>query len=58
LAALPEAERAALRARAVGELMAAGAHLVIDSIADLPAAVVWIEGRIAAGADPRHHGAT
>lgn len=52
LAALPESERAALRARGVGELMAAGAHLVIDSIADLPAAVAEIERRIAAGADP------
>ena len=55
LAALPEPERATLRARAVGELMAAGAHLVIDSIADLPAAVAEIERRMAAGADPRHH---
>ena len=52
LAALPAAERAALAARAAAELTAAGAHLVVDSIADLPAAVAEIEGRMAAGAAP------
>ena len=49
---LPEAELAALRARAVAELMAAGAHLVIDSIAELPAAVTRIEARLATGERP------
>jgi phosphonoacetaldehyde hydrolase len=52
LAALPAAERAALAARAAAELTASGAHLVIDSIADLPAAVAEIERRMAAGAAP------
>jgi phosphonoacetaldehyde hydrolase len=52
LAALSQAERAALRARAAAELLAGGAHLVIDSIAELPAAVAAIEARLAAGETP------
>jgi len=52
LAALPEAERAALRARAEAELHAAGADLVVDGIADLPSALLEIEARRAAGARP------
>jgi phosphonoacetaldehyde hydrolase len=52
LVALPEAERAAHRARATAELMAAGAHLVIDSIAELPSAIAAIEARLAQGAGP------
>lgn len=52
LAALPPAERASLRARATAELEAAGAHLVVDSIADLPAAVTEIEARLARGEEP------
>jgi phosphonoacetaldehyde hydrolase len=52
LAALPEAERAAHRARATAEMLAAGAHLVIDSAADLPAAIAAIEARLAAGETP------
>lgn len=52
LAALPEAERDALRARATAELEAAGAHLVIDGIADLPAAITAIELRLARGEQP------
>jgi hypothetical protein len=32
--------------------MAAGAHLVIDSIAELPAAIAAIEARLAQGAGP------
>jgi phosphonoacetaldehyde hydrolase len=52
LAALPAAERAAIRARATAELMDAGAHQVIDSIADLPAAIMAIEARMAAGILP------
>lgn len=52
LAALSEADRAALRTRATAELTAAGAHLVIDSIADLPAAVTRIEARLAQGERP------
>jgi phosphonoacetaldehyde hydrolase len=52
LAALDAAGLAALRARASEELLAAGAHLVIDSLADLPAAVAAIEARMAAGERP------
>ncbi|MBK1659842.1 phosphonoacetaldehyde hydrolase [Paracraurococcus ruber] len=52
LAALPAAERAALRARATAELEAAGAHLVVDGIADLPGAVAAVEARLAAGETP------
>ncbi len=52
LAALEPAAREALRRAAAGELTRAGAHLVIDSIADLPAAVAGIEGRLAAGERP------
>jgi len=43
LAALPEAEVAAHRARATAALMEGGAHLVIDSIAGLPDAIAAIE---------------
>jgi phosphonoacetaldehyde hydrolase len=52
LAALPEEGRAAIRARATAELEAAGAHLVIDSIAALPDAIGVIEARMAAGEAP------
>jgi phosphonoacetaldehyde hydrolase len=53
LAALTAEARAALRARATAELAAAGADMVIDGIADLPASVAEIERRLAAGAKPR-----
>jgi len=52
LAAAPAAEIAAARARATAELEAAGAHLVIDSAADLPAAIAAIEARLARGEGP------
>jgi len=52
LAALPETERAVIRARATAEMQAAGADLVIDSIATLPAALARIEARLAAGDKP------
>jgi phosphonoacetaldehyde hydrolase len=52
LAALPEAGRAAIRAHATGELAGAGADLVIDSIAELPAAIQAIEARLARGEGP------
>ena len=52
LAALPEAERARLRARATAEFEAVGADLVVDSIADLPDAIRALDRRIAAGARP------
>jgi phosphonoacetaldehyde hydrolase len=43
LAALPEAERDAIRAQAGAELRAAGADHVIDSIADLPALLTRLD---------------
>ena len=52
LAALDPEGRAALRACAAEALTAGGAHLVIDSIADLPAAVAEIEARLASGERP------
>jgi phosphonoacetaldehyde hydrolase len=52
LAALPEANRAAIRARATAEMKAAGADLVIDSIATLPDALAQIEARLEAGGKP------
>jgi phosphonoacetaldehyde hydrolase len=52
LRVLPEAEKAAIRERATAELKAAGAHYVIDSIANLPAVLDAIEARLAAGDSP------
>jgi phosphonoacetaldehyde hydrolase len=52
LAALPPADLAPLRAKATAELKAAGADLVIDSIATLPQAIDTLEDRIAKGAKP------
>jgi phosphonoacetaldehyde hydrolase len=52
LAALPPADLAPLRAKATAELKAAGADLVIDSIATLPQALDTLEDRIAKGAKP------
>jgi phosphonoacetaldehyde hydrolase len=52
LAALPASKRDALRDRAARELHAAGAHIVIDSLADLPAALDRIEAALAIGARP------
>ena len=49
LAALSTTERTALRARAEAELLAAGADLVIDSLAGLPEAVREINARLARG---------
>jgi phosphonoacetaldehyde hydrolase len=52
LQALPEAEKAALRRRAVAELERTGAHYVIDSVADLMPVIDRIEGRLARGERP------
>jgi phosphonoacetaldehyde hydrolase len=52
LAALPEATRAAHRARAGAVMRNAGADFVIDSIADLPALVTRIDAKLAAGERP------
>jgi phosphonoacetaldehyde hydrolase len=52
LAALPETERAVIRARATAEMKAAGADMVIDSIATLPEALDRIEAKLAAGEKP------
>jgi phosphonoacetaldehyde hydrolase len=49
LAILPAVEREALHARAETEMKAAGADLVIDSIANLPEAVREINARLADG---------
>jgi phosphonoacetaldehyde hydrolase len=53
LAALPAAEIAAVRASADSEMTAAGADLVIDSVAQLPAAIDTIEARLSRGERPR-----
>ena len=55
LAALSDPERAAHRERAGAVLREVGADLVIDSIADLPAAVETIEARLAQGEQPGAH---
>jgi len=52
ISAVPEAEISAARARATRELTDAGAHLIIDSVADLPTAFAVIETRLAAGENP------
>lgn len=49
LEALDPAERRALVGAAGQSLLAAGAHLVIDTVADLPAALAEIERRIRVG---------
>lgn len=50
--ALPAAEQASMRAAATKRLAEAGAHYVIDSVADLPAVIETIERRLAAGDRP------
>lgn len=52
LAAMSEADRAIIRARASAEMNVEGADLVIDSIAELPQAVATIDGWIGAGRRP------
>ncbi|MDB5318028.1 MAG: phosphonoacetaldehyde hydrolase [Rhodospirillales bacterium] len=52
LAALPEPELVDLRAEATRQLIAGGANLVVDSIADLPAVMATIEERLAKGQLP------
>ena len=53
LATLTEAERGDLRRRAEADLLAAGADLVIDSVADLPRAIDTIAAKLRAGDRPR-----
>lgn len=53
LAMAPEAERRAIRATAAASLYAAGADMVIDSIATLPEAVASIDAALARGERPR-----
>ena len=50
--ALPSARQAELRQVAADRLEEAGAHEVVDGIADVPAAIERIEARIAAGTTP------
>ncbi len=52
LAALDPRARDALRRAATDTLLRAGAHMVVDSAAELPAVVACIEARIAAGEGP------
>jgi len=52
MAKASEAQRAEVRARAKRELLDSGAHLVVDSIADLPRAIAEIEARQAQGEMP------
>jgi phosphonoacetaldehyde hydrolase len=52
LAALSAPDRDALRRRASAALNAAGAHIVIDSLAELGPALDRIEAALAAGARP------
>lgn len=52
LAALDAPARDAIRRDATTQLLRAGAHLVVDSVADLPVAVELIEARLAAGEAP------
>ncbi|MGO1075477.1 phosphonoacetaldehyde hydrolase [Inquilinus sp. CA228] len=51
-AALPADRQAGLRRAAADRLWAAGAHEVVDGIAEVPAAIDRIEARIAAGETP------
>jgi phosphonoacetaldehyde hydrolase len=50
--ATPEEEQAGLRARAEAQLLGAGAHFVIDSIADLMPVIDEIETRMGRGETP------
>jgi phosphonoacetaldehyde hydrolase len=52
LEALLPAQREVLLDTARETLMAAGAHMVVDTVADLPAALTEIERRILAGETP------
>ncbi len=52
LEALPQREVARLRTVATQRLTAAGAHLVVDSVADLLPVVATFEGRLARGERP------
>ncbi len=51
-AALPEADKSALRARVGPGLVAAGAHLLIDTVADLLPAIASLQERLAVGERP------
>lgn len=50
--ALPPAEQAARRAAAAASLHAAGAHAVVDSVADCPPVIAAINARLQAGQAP------
>lgn len=52
LAALPEPELDGLRQRATEQMKAAGADVVIDSVADLEGAIAVLDARLAAGERP------
>jgi phosphonoacetaldehyde hydrolase len=50
--ALSETERLAAKQKAAGQLLQAGAHLVIDGIWELPTALLEIEARLKCGVTP------
>ncbi|WP_424812414.1 phosphonoacetaldehyde hydrolase [Roseococcus sp. YIM B11640] len=52
MAQASEDQKAEMRERATVQLIEAGAHLVVDSIADLPMAIADIEARMAEGESP------
>jgi phosphonoacetaldehyde hydrolase len=52
LAALPQDERAARVAASRARLLAAGAHLVVDGVADVPGVLGELEARLVAGERP------
>jgi phosphonoacetaldehyde hydrolase len=56
LGCLPDAERQDIRGRAETEMRAAGADLVIDSVANLPDALLEVEARLARGERPGRDG--
>lgn len=56
LGTLSDSEVSVIRARATAEMVAAGADLVIDSVAQLPDAITIIEARMATGDRPQPAG--
>ena len=54
--ALDAGQQDALRAKATQQLRDAGAHYVVDSVADLLPVIEAIEGRLLAGESPPRNG--
>jgi phosphonoacetaldehyde hydrolase len=51
-AAMPRVQRMVMISKATARLKAAGAHFVVDSVADLPRLILEIERRMARGERP------